>query len=82
MSTATEPTRTPDSPTQAATGFRRVGRLVEGEATILAPELQGLLTDLHRLFEPARRQRLAARVARTAASRSPARSTRRWSSTR
>ena len=46
MSTATEPTRTPDSPTQAATGFRRVGRPVEGEATILVPELQALLTDL------------------------------------
>ncbi|MFN8901487.1 MAG: malate synthase A, partial [Lysobacteraceae bacterium] len=66
MSTATEPTRTPDASAPTATGFRRVGRPVEGEATILAPELQGLLTDLHRLFEPARRQRLAARVARQA----------------
>ena len=66
MSTATEPTRTPDASAPTATGFRRVGRPVEGEATILAPELQALLTDLHRLFEPARRQRLAARVARQA----------------
>ena len=64
MNTATEPTRTP--PAQATCGFRRVGRPVDGEAVILVPELQALLTDLHRLFEPARRQRLAARVARQA----------------
>lgn len=66
MNIATEPSRTPGSSIPAATGFRRVGRPVEGEATILVPELQALLTDLHRLFEPARRQRLAARVARQA----------------
>lgn len=66
MSTATEPSRSPESSTPAATGFRRVGRPVEGEAAILVPELQALLTDLHRRFEPARRQRLAARVARQA----------------
>jgi dihydroorotase-like cyclic amidohydrolase len=45
MSTATEPTRTPDSPAQAATGFRRVGRPVEGEATnraIMIADLAGV----------------------------------------
>jgi len=66
MPTATEPSRIPESTTPAATGFRRVGRPVEGEAAILVPELQALLTDLHRRFEPTRRQRLAARVARQA----------------
>jgi len=58
---ATSPARVP------AEGLRRVGRPVPGEESLLTPALQALLTDLHRLFEPARRQRLAARQARQAA---------------
>ena len=66
MSTATHPSPRQDTPTPTASGFRRVGRPIAGEDAILPPALQSLLTDLHRLFDPARRQRLAARVARQA----------------
>jgi len=66
MTAALEPRRDSPTPATAATGFRRVGAPVAGEVTILVPELQALLIDVHRRFEPARRQRLAARVVRQA----------------
>ncbi len=64
MTATTEIPRTPPTPAHALSGFRRIGAVIASEEQILPRELQALLADLHRQFEPVRQQRLAARVAR------------------
>lgn len=61
------PMSTAQLPTPAKTAVPAQLRVrVPGQADVLPPTLLVLLAELHRRFEPSRRQRLAARVARQA----------------